>query len=256
MSQALEIVKLLGQSAPGEEVAKFFAELGVQPEEAVDDFEIYISSREMGFTLFAQSNRVEVIFLYGVVNDKGVKPFLLGMPGALTVHDSRSEVRRKLGTPFRSWDGGGKSRIYAIEPPFDLFNMNDFLLRAQYRADFQEITQVQLMVSDFLDLNNLPQFEDSLLPNGVENWMSKVPVFLESNPGSLKTLQEIRKLLVPTLGLLELKKMAGSAPIELVRLPYHSARDLCAGLNRIEPCLSLRDPRDPGKVLRFRPDEG
>lgn len=142
--------------------------------------------------------------------------------------------------------GDGGSYRYLVE----LNGAEDSpVYRADYEALDKGVVQIAESFGEWLQAGcPLPVDEDDKF-----DFYATVPVFFDVAPTKVETLALIRKKLLPGIGFLPLRELSRKAPVELTKVPYLRASSVCEAVNKIEKCLSVRDPLDPEKKLDHPP---
>ena len=142
------------------------------------------------------------------------------------------------------WDGG--SYRYLVE----LNGAEDSpVYRADYEALNKGVVQIAESFGEWLQVGcPLPVDEDDKF-----DLYATVPVFFDVAPTKVETLALIRKELTPGIGFLPLRELSRKAPVELVKVSYMWASASCEAVNKVEKCLSVRDPLAPDKTLNHPP---
>lgn len=122
-----------------------------------------------------------------------------------------------------------------------------------YRADYEALDEGAVQIAEsfgeWLQAGcPLPVDEDDKF-----DLHATVPVFFDVAPTKVETLALIRKELAPGIGFLPLRELSRKAPVELVKVSYMWASASCEAVNKVEKCLSVRDPLDPEKKLDHPP---
>ena len=121
--------------------------------------------------------------------------------------------------------------------------------RADYEALNKGVVQIAESFGEWLQAGcPLPVDE-----NDKFDLYATVPVFFDVAPTKVETLALIRKELTPGIGFLPLRELSRKAPVELVKVSYMWASASCEAVNKVEKCLSVRDPLDPDKTLDHPP---